>query len=448
MQPERLRAGSLSFVEVLAAAIALIGLSMTPVLIAPYMFGAAGNASWLAYVFGGIMLLLVAVNLNQFTRRSTGAGSMFLYAAKELGPALGAMMGFSLIWAYVFVGTANFGAQALFFGQLAGSPGPIVAVSAMLGLGLICWLLAVRDITLSTIVMLALESISVAIICVVIGIVLFRQGAHVDTVQLHLSGAGKAGIGLGIATAIFSLVGFESATAFGAEAKRPLVNIPRAVVGSVVIASIFFVFAMYAEILGLRGFKTPLDQLDAPMRSLADVLNVGYLKLPITIGAIFSSFSVALACVNTSARIALPMAQDGLLPKRLAAIHPRFATPYVALAVTVFVMFAIAIAMFSGKVTPINIFNYCGTLSALSFIVVYLLIAVAASLYLKRLGELHAVNIAVSTVTSIFLIGTALTLFYPVPIPPSNWFPYFFGAYLIAGFIIYLASRRVSLGET
>ena len=45
MQENRLRSGSLSFVEVLAAALALVGLSMTPVLIAPYMFGAAGNAS-------------------------------------------------------------------------------------------------------------------------------------------------------------------------------------------------------------------------------------------------------------------------------------------------------------------------------------------------------------------------------------------------------------------
>src|ERR1700761_1500800 len=95
-----LRAGSLSFVEVLAASVALIGLSMTPVLIAPYMFGAAGNGSWLADAFGGIMLLLVALNLNHFAKRATGAGSMFLYAANELGPALGTMAGWSLVWAY------------------------------------------------------------------------------------------------------------------------------------------------------------------------------------------------------------------------------------------------------------------------------------------------------------------------------------------------------------
>jgi len=43
-----LRSGSLSFIEVLATSIALIGPSMTPILNAPYMFALAGTATWLA----------------------------------------------------------------------------------------------------------------------------------------------------------------------------------------------------------------------------------------------------------------------------------------------------------------------------------------------------------------------------------------------------------------
>jgi amino acid transporter len=437
MQENRLRSGSLSFIEVLAAALALIGLSMTPVLIAPYMFGAAGNSSWLAYVFGAVMMLLVAVNLNHFAKRASGAGSMFLYAAKELGPMLGGLAGWSLIWAYVFVGAANFGAQAVFLGQVGGAFGvTIPAIAVMAGLGLVCWLLAVRDIALSTIVMLVLESISVAIICVLVGCVLYRSGPHIDLAQLHLVGFGKASIGLGIATAIFSFVGFESATAFGAEASNPLRTIPRAVVFSVIVASAFFILAMYAEILGLRGSKPPLDQLTAPLGNLADAVNVGYLKLPIVVGAICSSFSVALACINTCARIVLPMAEGGILPRQLSAIHPRFKTPHVALATTVVVMFAIGLSMFAAHVAPIDIFNFCGTLSSLSFIAVYLLISIAAPKYLKRIGELRALDVIVAALACVCLIGTGITLFYPVPPPPTNWFPYLFVVYLAIGLVI------------
>jgi amino acid transporter len=444
----RLRAGSLSFIEVLAAALALIGLSLTPILIAPYMFGAAGNGSWLAYVFGGIMLLLVAVNLNHFAKRASGAGSMFLYAAGELGPTLGMLAGWSLVWAYVFVGAAEFGAQALFIGQLAhfiGANVPALLVMALLGL--ICWLLAVRDVGLSTIMMLVFESISVAIILALVAVVLFKHGPHLDLAQLHLEGTGRASIGLGIATAIFSFVGFESASAFGAEARNPLKTIPRAVIWSVLIAGAFFILTIYAEILGLRGSKPPLDQLSAPLWTLADAFNAGYLKLPITIGAVCSAFSVALACVSTGARILLPMAENGLLPRPLGAVHPRFHTPHVALAVTVLAIFAIAATMWVLRVAPIDIFNYCGTLSSLSFIAVYLLISIAAPKYLRRIGELRAIDAIVAVLSWIFLVATAVTLFVPVPPPPTNYFPYAFLAYLAVGLILGHRSRQESRAQ-
>jgi amino acid transporter len=441
-EKNRLRAGSLSFIEVLAASVALIGLSMTPVLIAPYMYGAAGNGSWLAYVFGGIMLLLVAVNLNHFAKRSSGAGSMFLYAAQELGPALGTLAGWSLIWAYLFVGASQFGAQPLFVGQIAslfgaGTP----ALPVMLLLAAVCWVLAVRDIALSTIVMLVLESISVAIICVLVGIVLVHAGPHIDLAQLQLQGTSHASIGLGIATAIFSFVGFESATAFGGEAKDPLKTIPRAVIWSVIIAGAFFVLTIYAEILGLRGSKPPLDQLSMPLWNLADAVSTGYLKIPIAIGAVCSSFSVALACVNTGARILLPMAESGILPRSLAAVHPRFRTPYAALGVTVILMLVIGVAMWLLRVQPIDIFNYCGTLSSLSFITVYLLISIAAWKYQRRNGKMNAGEVVITVLSVLFLVGTAVTLFYPAPPPPTNYFPYAFLAYLATGLGLYAYAR-------
>src|SRR5271167_3196632 len=101
-----MKAGSLSFMEVLATSIALIGPSMTPILIAPYMYALAGNGTWLAYVFGGIMLIFVAFCINQFARRSSSAGSMYGYVADHLGPVAGAVGGWTLLWAYGFVATA------------------------------------------------------------------------------------------------------------------------------------------------------------------------------------------------------------------------------------------------------------------------------------------------------------------------------------------------------
>ena len=72
--------------------------------------------------------------------------------------------------------------------------------------------------------------------------------------------------------AIFSLVGFECATAFGEEAKKPLVTIPLlAVIASLLLTAAFFVFITYVETHALAN-NNPLllDQLDAPLSTLSE----------------------------------------------------------------------------------------------------------------------------------------------------------------------------------
>ncbi len=103
----RLKTNALNFWEVLAQAVALISPSMTAALIVPLMFGTAGTAGWLCYLFGTIMLLFVAFSLNQFSKRYTSAGSMYEYTVKGLGPKVGGMSGWCLIWAYMFIGIAG-----------------------------------------------------------------------------------------------------------------------------------------------------------------------------------------------------------------------------------------------------------------------------------------------------------------------------------------------------
>ena len=99
-------------------AIALISPTMTAALIVPLMYGTTGKASWLAYAFGTIMLLFVAVNLNQFARRSSHTGSMYLYSVAGLGPTSGGLAGWCLIWAYMFIGTAGVTGFTVFAQQL------------------------------------------------------------------------------------------------------------------------------------------------------------------------------------------------------------------------------------------------------------------------------------------------------------------------------------------
>jgi amino acid transporter len=428
------KAGSLSFVEVLATSVALIGPSMTPILIAPYMYALAGNGTWLAYVFGSIMLIFVAFCINQFARRSSSAGSMYSYVADHLGPVAGAVGGWTLLWAYGFVATAVLGAMALFVQGLLSVVGlHVPALLIVVVLAAIAWQAAYRGVQVSAIVMLVLELVSVSVICVLVAIVLHAHGPSLDLNQLHVKGGFPGGIGFAVAFAVFSFVGFESATAFGAEAKRPLVTIPRAVIGSVIFAAVFFVIATYAEIVGLSHIGKPLDKEQFPLQTLVQGYGLGYLAIPITIGAICSAFSVCLACITTAGRIAYAMAGAGLFPASFARIEPKHDTPNVAVTVVTATALAVAFGALAFGVAPIDIFDYCGTLSTFGFLLIYMLIAIGVVVFCKELGELRPIDIAISSIAALLLLLAAVTLYYPIPAPPQRWFGYLFVLFIVGG---------------
>src|SRR6202044_3632917 len=101
---------------------------------------------------------------------------------------------------------------------------------------------------------------SVACILVVLLLVLWKNGPHLDWPQLRLQGSSISSIRLGLVLAIFSFVGFESATALGHEAREPLRTIPRAVLQCAVGAGAFFVLAAYTEVLAFSKAGLALDK--------------------------------------------------------------------------------------------------------------------------------------------------------------------------------------------
>ncbi len=115
-----LKKNCLGFPELLAQAIALISPTMTAALIIPVMYSNTGDWSWLSYALGTVMLLFVALNLNQFARRSTSSGSMYAYVSRGLGLTAGGIGGWSLIWAYLGISMAGVTGFTIFAGKLLG----------------------------------------------------------------------------------------------------------------------------------------------------------------------------------------------------------------------------------------------------------------------------------------------------------------------------------------
>jgi len=453
----KLKHNALNFWEVSAQAVALISPSMTAALIVPLMFGTAGTAGWLCYLFGTIMLLFVAISLNQFAKRYTSAGSMYEYTVKGLGPKVGGVSGWCLIFAYMFIGIAGVTGFTHFAAMLltqAGATGylshPYITLFAICVA--VSWFLSYKDITFSTLLMLILEGVSVTVIMILAIVAILKTGA-VDTAQLHpTQGHGLKDIGLGVVVAIFSLVGFECATAFGEEAKKPLITIPRAVIASLLVTGAFFIFITYVETHALANNNPTLDQLTAPLTTLSQNLGMGWMGIVIEIGAMTSFFALAMSCMNAGSRIIFTMARYGIFPISMGSSHKHNLTPHFALTIFGIIQFLIPSAFMlisymggsgaDGIAVPFDAFNAAGLFGAMGFSGAYVLISLATPFYLKKIGELKAWHVVVCVMAELLLVVPIVGLVWPVPPFPANVQPYIFGGYIVIGIILVLIRSR------
>ena len=319
-----LRRGALSPLETLAQSVSTIAPTTTPAATIPLVCALAGNGTWLAYLLATIAVLLVALCIARFAKYSASPGSLYTYASMILPPWLGATAAWSLLLAYVATGSSVIGGFYHFANLLLrdATGHEISAVLLVLaGAGACVWI-AWRDVKISARMMLWMEAVSVAVIIIVIALVLVRHGLHLDWEQLKLRGMTGSGLRLGLVLALFSFVGFESATTLGAEARNPLKTIPRAVIQSAIIGGAFFTLCAYTEVLGFRTAGQDLGSSPAPMHVVAAVGGVPLFGLLIDIGALVSMFAGTLACITAAARVLL---LDGAQRPcaRLAAHHAR-----------------------------------------------------------------------------------------------------------------------------
>jgi amino acid transporter len=430
----KLRPNCLNFIELLAQNIALISPTMTAALIVPLMFSNTGAVSWLSYAVGTLMLLFVASSLNQFAKRTTDSGSMYSYAMTGLGFAGGAMCGWCLVWAYLFIGLAGTTGFTIFAGKLFDmvhlSVPPVLLFATCIGAS---FLIAYKDIKISTLVQLGLEAFSCFFILVLCLIVLGHHPAP-DTTQFQFGSLSLSSLGLGVVVAVFSLVGFESSTAFGEEAINPLKTIPRSIIWSLVLTGAFFIFVTYVEVLGTHGYKDPLDKIDAPLNVLADTYNVSFLTPLLSAGAMFSFFALASSCMNAGARVMFAMGRHQFFHKSTSSAHEIHKTPHVALGVMATVMFAVVtLCRYAFKLEVLDEFNDAGTMGAFGFLGAYFLITIAAPMFVKKRGELTGRDVAICVAALLLMLVPAVGSVYPVPDPPVRYFPYIFLGYLLIG---------------
>ncbi len=440
-----LKSKCLSFPETLSQSVANISPTLTPVVIVPLVFASAGGGTWLSYLFATIGLILVGMNINQFAKRSASPGSLYSYIGRGLGAPAGFIAGWCLLVAYLFTGMAVLAGAVNYASILLDMVGIHAWPSVLFALGVaIAGYVAYRDVKLSTKLMLTLEAVSMLLILVLGAMVVIHHKTAYDPAQFNVAAMDFSGVKAGLILAIFSYVGYESATTLGEEARNPLKSIPRAVILSAAISGIFFMLTSYIAVLGFKGLKTPLGSSSAPFNDLADSVGAAWFGILISAGAVISLFACTLASINAGSRILFAMGRHGIFHNHLSKAHSVNQTPHFAAMVASAVVLAGPLICLSAHLAVLDIFNDLSTIATFGFLVVYVLISVAAPVYLKHVGKLTVGSMALSVVSVLFMVPPIIATVYPMPAPPADKFPYFFAAYVLIGVLWFTVLRKSS----
>ncbi|HSS11773.1 MAG TPA: APC family permease, partial [Acidimicrobiales bacterium] len=259
------------------------------------------------------------------------------------------------------------------------------AIAAVL-LAFVCGYIAYRGVTGSTMTSIAINVIQIT--CLVLVSILFiayRVG-HPHEIY-SLANAGQVIIPHSFihiiyqsTIAILLLVGFESVTALGAEAKRPEKDIKKGVLLSLIIqGGICYLFEYFAANFAngktTATFtvpavgNTPAQHLTGYAASAADPAPIGTMihniaekslghtgttvSLVVALTVLMALLGTTLACLNTGVRVTYSMAKDKEMPSILGLLHGRFATPHGG--ILVLTLLSAAIGVYCA--TPYNVDN-------------------------------------------------------------------------------------------
>ena len=339
----------------------------------------SGPAIMASYAIAGITCIFVAMVYTEMATMLPTAGSVYTYAYVGFGE-LAAWLVAAIIVLELNVGGATVAAgwssyiQAILTSGGVNLPealtkvpadGGIVNLPAVILVAFVCLVLC-----LGTKESKRLNAILVAIKMAAITAFIIAAVPHLDTAKWDdFMPFGTNQVFKGASILFFAFTGFGTLSTAAEECKNPTRDLTIGIIGSLVLST-----TVYIVVAGLATGIVYYHQLDT-LRPLADALQLNGNKFGsviVAVGAVCGMTTVLMMQIYGLSRIAYVVARDGLLPKSLAKIHPKYDSPYVAI-----IVFSFFAALMTGFLRP----EILAQLASMGALVDYLTIASVVMLF-------------------------------------------------------------------
>ncbi|EMA04247.1 amino acid permease [Haloferax denitrificans] len=298
----------------------------------------AGPLSAAAFVLGGVIALLTAASASELGTAMPKSGGAYYYINHALGPLFGSVAGWGnwmgLAFASAFYMT-GFGQYVVTFLPVPSLVLGGITVSAVKLVALAGGLLFVFVNYVGAKETGKLQNAIVLILLAILAVFTVFGLLNADLAKLRPFVPPDKGMSplLPVTGLIFvSYLGFVQITSVAEEIKNPGKNLPRAVLGSVVIVTLVYALVLLTVLAAVdnsvvAGNETAVVDV---ARLLIGPVGAGAMLF----GGLLATASSANASILASSRINFAMGRDRIVSEELNEIHPRFGTPYRSIAIT------------------------------------------------------------------------------------------------------------------
>jgi basic amino acid/polyamine antiporter, APA family len=332
-----------------------------------------GALSSIAYLLAGAGVVVIACCIAEVSSRYDETGGLYLYARD----ALGRFAGLLVAWLTWLTRIAAPAAVADLFCTYLGQFFPSLATHT--GEWLVLALLLGHLAVLNYIGVRAGKNVSNFFTAVKVGFLLFFIFAGLVVlvlrpeirVPLYLTAPSAKDWFEVILLLVYAYGGFEGALVVGGESTNPKRDTPIALLLALVVVALLYTLVQFVTVSTLPGAA-------GSVRPLADA--AGHFLGPagstaMALAFILSAYGYLSANLLHSSRITFAIAERGDFPPFLAAVHPRFRTPYVSILFYALAVLALAV---------LGDFRWNAMLSAVSRLVTYCAMAVALPILRRR----------------------------------------------------------------
>ena len=338
--------------------------------------GHVGAAAPWAYLVAAIGIGLIMASFAEVASQFREAGGPYLYARAAFGPFAGVQMGWFAYLVRITSAAANANIFVVYLGHFW--PGATAPAGRALVLLVLIGLFAavnVRGVKAGARVSDAFALAKVVPIALFAAVGLWYVGVNVPLATMSAA-SGSAWLAAALAL-VFAFGGFEGAMMPMSEAKDPRRDAPFALFAGLAIVAVTYI-AVQLVVMGAITDPADYARPEVQARPVAEAARV-FLgpagAIAIAALVLCSTFGNLAFQFLAAPRLLFALGEQGDFPRVLAAVHPRYRTPHVAIVVHAVLVCAFAIA---------GSFIWNAILSAVARLVTYAIVCSAVPVLRRR----------------------------------------------------------------